>query len=245
MKKILTAALLLVCSGSFAQTGVVVTRKTMTGAEYAGFMKKVPKVTDTKIYDSEGKIIDSVKARQMLKSFDYEMWQAIPNGQTEYKKMLVKVNHDRQEKRDAGDVKFFWPKNPKLSNGMILDLTPLAKHTNISKLDGKAVVLLFRNKYYGFMYQGINDAIANSISSNKFEVFVITNLDYASAKTAQKNAPILNAHHIVDAQDLTNFYETGGDALIVVTNAKHEITYAAKSGPAMAPRMLNSLLKAL
>ncbi|HEY9535514.1 MAG TPA: hypothetical protein VIQ77_13310 [Mucilaginibacter sp.] len=242
MKKVFTAVLVISSFAVFAQTTIKVVRRQMTGAEA---MKMMPKITDAKIYDREGNIVDSAKARQMVKTFDYQINQTIPDGQTEYKHVLMKVDHAMEARMDASSRLMFRPSNPKLWDGVILDLTPLAKHTDISKLDGKAVVLLFRNKYYGFMYQGINDAIANSISSNKFEVFVITNLDYASAKTAQKNAPILNAHHIVDAQDLTNFYETGGDALIVVTNAKHEITYAAKSGPAMAPRMLNSLLKAL
>ncbi|GAA4104227.1 hypothetical protein [Mucilaginibacter panaciglaebae] len=245
MKKILAVVLLLVCSGAFAQTGAVMTRKTMTGAEYAEFMKRVPKITDTKIYDREGNIVDSAKARELVKTFDYQINQTIPSGQTEYKHVLMKVDHAMEARMDASSRLMFRPSSPKLWDGVILDLTPLAKHTDISKLDGKAVVLLFRNRNYGYMYKGINDAIANFIDGNKFEVFAITNLDYASAKAAQKAAPILNARYVVDAQDLIDFYETGGDALIVVTNAKHEITYAAKGGPAMVPRTLNKLLKEL
>lgn len=242
MKKILILALLLVGSATFAQQTVRVVTKQMTGAEA---MKIIPKVTDPKIYDRAGNIIDSAEARAKVKSFDYEMGMAIPAGQKEYKNVLFKVDHAQQDEMDARFKMMMRPANPKVWEGVTLDLTPLAKHTDTTKLVGKAVVLLFRNQNYGFMYKSINDAIENSIDKNKFEVFVITKLDYASAKTAQKNAPILNAHHIVDAQDLTDAYETKGDALIIVTNAQHQITYSAKSGPAMAGRTLNKLLKAL
>jgi len=240
MKKILIAALALSCSAAFAQQTVVVTR--MTGAEYA---RIAPKITDKNIYDQEGNIVDSAKARQMVKTFEYEMWQTIPAGQTEYKHVVAKVDHAKEERSDKTSLAMFWPKSSKLTEGVELDLSPLAKHTDVGKLEGKAVVLLFRNNQYAFMFDHINDAIANNIDNNKFEVFAITGLDYASAKAAQKQMPILNAHHIIDAQDLINFYETKGDATVVVTNLLHQIIYAARSGPAMTPRTLNKLLKAL
>jgi len=183
----------------------------------------------------------------MVKSFDYQTGQATPAGQIENKHVLIKVNHEVQDQRDKADFTYFRPESPKLWIGAKLDLTPLAKHTDVSKLDGKAVVLLFYIGANGYknMYDGINDAIDNSIDSHKFEVLAITHLDYAAAKTALKNVPILNAHHIVDAPDVVDYYETRGHAVIVVTNAEHQITYAAKDGPAMVPRTLNKLLKAL
>jgi hypothetical protein len=243
MKKILIAVLLLSCTTAFAQTTSVVTR--MTSAEYAEYVKNLPKVKDKNIYDQEGNVVDSAKARQMVKTFEYKMIQTIPPGQTEYKLIITKVNHAQEESRDKTWLAAFWPKSPKLAEGTTLDLSPLAKHTDVGNLEGKAIVLLFRNNNYAFMFNQINDAIANNIDNNKFEVFAITGLDYASAKAAQKQMPILNAHHIIDAQDLINFYETKGDATVVVTNLQHQIIYAARSGPAMTPRTLNKLLKAL
>jgi len=241
MKNILTVALLLSGSVTLAQTGKL---RTMTGAEAT---KMLPKITDSKYYDREGHVIDSAKARQMIKSFDYETWGAIPAGQTEYKNVLVKVNHAQQDKKDAGFRLFSRPKNPKLWDGATLDLTPIAKHTDVSKLDGKAIVLLFWNGApgYKYMYDNINEIVSNYIAGNKFEVFAITHLDYESAKNNQKNNPIMNAYHIVDAGDITDFYDTEHKALIVVTNAQHQITYAAQNAPEMLPRTLNKLLKGL
>lgn len=247
MKNLYTAALLLSCTAAFAQNTVVSTRHTMTAAEYAEFMKNAPKVTDMNYYDTEGHIVDSVKAKAMVKSFDYEKWQEKPAGATEYKYVLHKVNQAMQEKRDARDADYFWPKSSKLTKGATLDLTALAKHTDIKKLDGKAIVMLFYINTTGYksMYDEINDAVSNNIDNNKFEVLAITRLDYKGAKNLQKEVPILNAHHIVDAEDLTNFYETEGIAVTVVTNQQHQIIYAAQNAPAMTPRTLNRLLKAL
>lgn len=246
MRKILTTALMLSCLAVFAQntTTTKVVMKQMTGAEA---MRMLPKVTDPKIYDREGNVIDSAEARAKVKSFDYKMGMSIPAGQTEYKHVLSKVDHVQQDQMDASVRMMFRPANPKLWDGVTLDLSPLAKHMDVSKLDGKAIVLLFYMGANGYkdMYDGINDAVANSIDSHKFEVIAITHLDYIAAKNTLKSVPILNAHHIVDAADVTDFYETGHHAMIVVTNAQHQITYAAKDGPAMAPRTLNKLLKAL
>jgi len=216
----------------------------MTGAEFA---RIAPKITDKKIYDQAGNVVDSARARQMIKTFEYEMWQVKPAGQTEYKHVIIRVNRAAEDKRDAGDKQFFWPKSNRLAEGTTLDLSALAKHIDVGKLGGKAVVLLFYIGASGYknMYDGINDAVDNSIDGHKFEVIAITHLDYASAKTAQKAVPILNAHHVVDAQDLTDFYETERHAVIVITNTQHQIIYAAKDGPVMVPRTLNKLLKTL
>lgn len=236
--------MLLTCSATFAQRTTVSTRSTMTAAE---FKRRFPAITDRTNYDMDGNVIDSVKAKEMIKSFDYERGRAIPKGQAEEKRVLIKVNHVAEDKRDAGDLKFFWPNSSKLVKGATLDLSPLAKHTDVGKLDGKALVLLFYIGANGYkeMYDGINDAVDNSVDKHTFEVLAITHLDYASAKTALKNVPILNAHQIVDAGDVTDFYETDRHAVIVVTNMQHQIIYAAKEGPVMAPRTLNKLLKEL
>jgi len=242
MKKILIAALILSCSAAFAQTTTTVTMKQMKGSDV---IKMMPKITDSKIYDRQGNIVDSIKAHDMVRSFDYTLGMGKPEGQTEYKRMIFKVDHNTEGRFDA-DVKMrLRPQSPKLWEGVTLDLTPLANHADLSKLEGKAVVLLIRTRQYAEMYLRINEVIADNINSNKFEVFAITNLDYAAAKAAQKDAPILNAHHIVDAKDITDFYNVGNQTVVVITNTKHQITYAITAEAAMIPRIMNGLLKAL
>ncbi|TSJ38870.1 hypothetical protein FO440_20425 [Mucilaginibacter corticis] len=242
MKKFITAALLLSCSASFAQNGTTTTQRTIKGSD---LIKMMPKVTDPKVYDMAGNVIDSVKAKQMLKTFDYNLGMAQPVGQTEFKHVLIKANHALDARIDKETRVRCRPKSPKLWEGTVLDLKPFAKHTDLNKLQGKALVLLFRARQYPLMYPKINDVIANYISNNKFEVFAINNLSYEDAMAAQKADPVLNAHNIIDAQDITDFYETNNEAVIVVTNAQHQITYAVTGEVAVTPWVLNGLLKAL
>ncbi|MDB5157821.1 MAG: hypothetical protein JWR50_2528 [Mucilaginibacter sp.] len=241
MKKIISAALLLSCSVAFGQQATV-TPKTMTGAQ---FNAMIPKVTDPKVYDMSGKVLDSVKVKQMVKTLDYGVGMAKLAGQTEYKHVLIKANHATNARIDKETRLTRRPKSPKLWEGTALDLKPLAKHVDIDKLQGKALVLLFRASQYPKMYPKINDVIANYIGDNKFEVFAISNLSYEDAMNAQKADPVLNAHNIIDAQDITDFYETEGDAVIVVTNAQRQITYAVTAQVGVTPWVMNGLLKAL
>lgn len=252
MKRTFTAALLISVFAACSKTTVtketaatketIATFKIVKGSE---IKKLMPDITDPKIYDSTGNVVDSATARRMVRSFDYTLGRGTPVGQAETKRMLFKVNHATEGRFDADMKMRLRPKSPKLWEGVTLDLTPLAKHADLSKLNGKAIVLLFWNNRYGNMYERVNDVTSDYINGNKFAVFAITDLGYAEAKTAQKTTPILNARHIVDAQDITSFYATGGDALVVVTNAQHKITYAVTGSAAMTPRILNSLLKTL
>ena len=125
MKKIFTVALLLSCSAVFAQQTVVVTRKTMTGAEANRMFSKI---TDPKIYDMSGNLIDSVKAAQMVKTFDYTMGRGTPVGQTETKRVLFKSNHAMDARIDKETRVYNRPKSEKLHEGVVLDLKPFAKH---------------------------------------------------------------------------------------------------------------------
>jgi len=242
MKKIITAALVLSCSAAFAQTSTTTTQRTIKGSD---LIKMMPKVTDPKIYDMDGKVLDSVKIKQMVKTLDYGVGMAKPAGQTEYKHVLMKANHTIDARIDKETRVRCRPKSPRLWEGTVLDLKPFAKHTDLNKLQGKALVLLFRARQYPLMYPKINDAIANYIGNNKFEVFAINNLSYEDAMTAQKADPVLNAHNIIDAHDITDFYEINNEAVIVVTNAEHQITYAVTGEVAVTPWVLNGLLKAL
>jgi hypothetical protein len=243
MKRLLVAMLLLNCTVGFAQTQTTVTRKTMTGAEFA---KMFPKVTDPRVYDRSGKVVDSAEARKLVKTFEWGISQAIPEGQTEYKHVLTKVNLKRQEESDRATRLQFRPASPKLWEGVTLDLSPLAKRTDLDKLEGKAVVLIFWLSQSGSnMYSQVNDVIADYIGTNKFEVFAITHHPYDVAIPAFKRNPILNAHNVFDAQSIVDFYGTEEKATIVVTNSQHQITYAITGHAGMTPRMLYKLFKTL
>jgi hypothetical protein len=242
MKAFFVAILLSCCSVVFAQNIIVVKEKSITGGEYNRIM---PKVTDPKVYDRAGNVLDSVKVRQMVKTFDYGVGQAIPKGQTEYKHVLMKLDHVREAEIDARTKLQFRPKSPKFWEGVTLDLSPLAKRIDLSKLEGKAVVLIFwSNQYPGSMFAPTNDVIADYIGGGKFDVYAITQLPYDVAKEYLTKTPI-NAHQILNAQSIVDFYDTQNDVVVVVTNAKHQVTFAITGQAAMTPRTLNKLLKEL
>jgi hypothetical protein len=243
MNRVFTALLLLNAWAGFAQTQTTATRKTMTGAEYA---KMFPKVTDPKIYDRSGKVLDSAEVKKLVKTFEWGVGQAIPEGQTEYKHVLIKANLKYQAEADKATKLQFRPESPKLWEGVTLDLSPLANRTDLAKLEGKAVVLIFWISQSGVnMYSQVNDVIADYIGNAKFEVFAITHHPYDVAMPAFKRNPVLNAHNVFDAQSIVDYYGTDNKPVIVVTNAQHQITYAITQHAGMTPRTLNKLFKEL
>jgi len=246
MKKVISAALLLSCSVAFAQTTAIVTQKTIKGSD---MIKMMPKITDPKIYDKAGNIVDSAAAVAMLKTYNYTQGYGIPAGQTETKHMIFKTDPAQQKAMDDRVKLMLRPANPKLWEGKTLDLKPLVTHTDTGKLAGKAVILIFW-KNVGqpvgvTSYAEINDIVAKYIGSNKFEVFAITNLDYDGAFDYSRINPISNAHHIMDAKAITDAYNIKDKPAIIVTDTKHQITYSATDFPAMTPRVLNKQLSEL
>jgi hypothetical protein len=201
------------------------------------------------IYGDDGKIIDSATAVAMLKTFKYKSHFGIPPGQTELKRMVSKIDSVAQEREDKNIIALSRAESPKLWPGAKLDLGPLSGRTDIAKLDGKAVVLIFwranAHPRGTTSYEEINDVIAKYIDKKKFEVMAITGLAYNEAKKYNNINPILNAHFIIDAQAILNAYGVGDKPAIVVTDTNHLVKYAVVNYVAITPRILNNLLSEL
>jgi hypothetical protein len=219
----------------------VLTKTDMQKPEFKAMMS----VTDKTIYDQEGNIVDSVTAKAKERTFEYSIGLGVPKGQTAYKRMLFKVDTARQNITDGFIKKSWRPESPKLWEGVTLDLSELSKRTDVSKLNGQALVLIFWKRHPGKMYERVNEVIAEYIGNDKFKVFAITHESYTDAVSAFKKDPILNAKNIVDAQSIVDFYGTDNIPTIVVTNARHQVTFAIKEYAVLIPRTLNKLLKAL
>jgi hypothetical protein len=203
-------------------------------------------ITDKNIYDMEGNILDSAAAAKLLRTYEYQSAWAIPKGQTSLKRVVQKVDPVKQAEMDRYVKMVNRPKSNKLWEGVTLDLSPLEKRTDLEKLQGKAVVLIFWSAQPAHdLYGRVNEVIADNMGSNKFEVFAITHNPYNVAKEGLKKNPILNAKLVLDAPGIVDYYETGNKPVIVVTNAQHQITYAITSYATMTPRILNKLLKEL
>ncbi len=242
MKTLFIAALLGCWSVAFAQTGIVTTRKSMTGEEYKKFSAQF-KVTDPNIYDASGNIVDSVAAKKMVRTYEYEMSvRTIEGGGA--KRIISKVNLPRREQKDKVEMQEYRPKSEKLQEGVTLDLSPLVKRTDLSKLEGKAVVLIFWKPQYRGMYTQVNEVIDDFIGTNKFDVFAITHLPYDAANEYLKKYPI-NGHQVVDASGIVDFYGIDDEPVIVITNAQHQITYSIKGEVGLMARTLHKALKEL
>jgi hypothetical protein len=218
-----------------SQTGGVDVRKLIGG------------ITDQNIYDMDGNILDSVTAGKMLRTYDYYSAFSIPKGQTSLKRVVKKAD----PKEDAETERYMKithrPKSSKLWDGITLDLKPLEQRTDVSKLEGKGIVLIFwkgsasAHRYY----ESINDVIADNIGDKKFDVFAITAQSYNEAKQSLQKNPILNAHQIIDAESVIDDYGITEPFVLVVTNARHQVTYAITTFAAVTPRVLKRLFKEL
>jgi hypothetical protein len=194
----------------------------------------------------DGNVLDSVTVIKLLKTYEYRRAWSIPKGQTELKRVVRKIDPKQQEEIDNYYKLKHRPKSPRLWENITLDLSPLAKRTDLSQLEGKAIVLIFwTDSRSSNIYSEVNEVIANYIGQNKFEVFAVTHLPYDVAATVLKRSPILNAHQIISVPSVTDFYQTEDMPVIVVTNAQHQITYTMTNNVDITPRMLNNLLKAL
>lgn len=245
MKRLLVAALMLCCSVAFSQAvkieGKVLTKADMQKPEFKAMMS----VTDRTIYDQEGNVVDSVTAKAKEHTFEYGIGIGKPKGQTEYKRMLFKTDTARQNITDGFVRKAWRPESPKLWEGVTLDLTPLSNRVSTDQFKDKALVLIFWTSHPGKLYERINEVIGDYIGGDKFKVLAITHLSYTEAASASKKDPILNAKNIVDAQNIIDFYGTENKPTIVVTNTRHQITFAIKEYAVLIPRTLNKLLKQL
>jgi hypothetical protein len=241
MRILLVAFLLVYSTTVFGQ--VVRTQQSMSGEEYKKWRASI-EPTDHIIYDMSGNVIDSATAKKMAKTFEYEIGLQKRAGESEYKYIIRKVNLAKKEQEDEARLPNYRPKSEKLAQGITLDLSPLAKRTDLSKLEGKAVVLIFWKPQYGGMFTPVYQVIDDFMDGNKFDVFAITDLSYDAARDFLKKYPI-NGHQILEAPSITDYYGIDNEPVIVVTNAQHQITYAIKGSVAVIPRMLHKAFKEL
>jgi hypothetical protein len=245
MKMPFVVALLLCCSVAFAQTEKIEAKEIKKGSELQKKLNTMLSVTDPTIYDKEGDVIDSVMAKSKVRTFEYTLGIGMPKGQTEYKRVLFKVDTARQTITDGFVRMRLRPASPKLWEKVTLDLSPLANRTDLDKLKGKAVILIFWISHTSKFYEPVNEVIADYIKNDKFVVFAITHHPYDVAIKAFKTDPILNARNVFDAPGIVDFYDTENKPVMIVTNAQHQITLAITDYPVLIPRTLNKLLKQL
>ncbi|MBC7398852.1 MAG: hypothetical protein H7289_02820 [Mucilaginibacter sp.] len=102
-------------------------------------------VTDRKIYQRDGTIVDSVKAAAMVKSFEYETGFGTPIGQTEMKRIITRIDpkHKMETYQLMKIIQQMRLKSTRLQDGLTLDLKPIAKSVDTTKLTGKAIIMIF------------------------------------------------------------------------------------------------------
>jgi hypothetical protein len=252
MKYILFVIAILCSTVAIAQDTketITVVRKTitMTGAEVK---RMFGNVTDKKIYQRDGTIVDSVKAAAMVKSFEYGLGYGTPAGQTEMKHLITKI--DPAQKMDLyqriKSMPAFMLKSPKLQDGLILDLKPIAKSVDTTKLVGKAIIMIFwcPGCYNGTRhdeYREVNDVISTYYNPDKLQVIAVTNAPFDLAADELKKNPILNARHVFEGSYVTDEYQTDNRPVIIMTDKAHKILFSVKNNTAVTNWMLNKLLK--
>jgi hypothetical protein len=205
------------------------------------------KITDPKIYDKEGNIVDSLTAIGKVKSFEYTLgWSR--NKEGELKRTLFKINPEAQILMDANARKMFSPKSEKLQEGILLDLKPLSKRIDLQELKGKAVLLIFwgNGLYAGSKadaYEEVNEVLEKFKNPEKLQIIAITHHSVDDATRALAKSPIVNTRHILNAEDVNQAYETENRPVIVLTDKMHKIVYSIKNNATMTPRILNNTLK--
>lgn len=249
---LLIACFSLTCSSLFAQsehrTIVKTEAKVVNGADMQKMFGNVV-ITDPKIYDQEGNVVDSAEAVRLLKTYDYQLgWRKNKDG--EFKKLLTKIDPERQAMTDASTKISLRPASLKLQEGVVLDLKPLGKDIDRKTTEGKAVMLIFwcDGCFSGSTpdaYAAINDVLSTYFNPDKLEILTITHHPIEVASAALKKNPIVNTQHIVDAGKITAAYETGNRPVIVLTDKDHKIVYSITNNAMMTPRILNKIFKEL
>lgn len=250
MKHIFFAIAILCSTVALAQdnkqtTTVVRKTITMTGPEASRMFSNV---TDRKIYQRDGKVIDSAKAVAMVKSFEYALGYGNIEGQTTMKRMIMKINPKQklelyQRIKSSSDLK-----SQKLQDGLTLDLNPMAKRVDTSKLTGKAIIMIFwcpgcYNGTRNNEYFEINELISTYYNPDKLQIIAITNAPFDVAADELKKSPILNARHVFEGSYVTAGYQTENKPVIVMTDKAHKIIFSVAYNTGVTTWMLNKLLK--
>jgi hypothetical protein len=250
-RSILTVTLLLSTYFLYAQdTTRKATSVTSTVIKKGSEMQKMlmgVKITDPKIYDRAGNIVDSLEAIAKVKSFLYTLgWASNKDG--EYKRTLFKIDPEVQVIIDANSKKLRLPKSERIREGLPLDLRPLSKRLSLKELEGKAVLLIFwcdgcLSGAIPDAYKEINEVLTKFKDPDKLEILAITHHLSEHASKALMRNPIVNNRHIVDASDINDSYETGNLPLLILTDQRHKILYAVTGNLPITPRILNNTLK--
>jgi hypothetical protein len=204
---------------------------------------------DPNIYDTEGNIVDSAKAAQMVRSLDYTMAYQKLKGQTAFKHVVIKTMPKVQlmAYEYMKSVPYLNVQSPELQDGQILNLKPIAKRIDTTTLAGKAVIMIFwcPQCYNGSkpdQYREINEAIAPFANSDKLQVLAITNVQPYEATDALKKSPILYARMLSGASAVTYKYEMGDQNAIIMTDTKHKIIFSLANRVPITSQVLHKLL---
>ncbi|MEJ7557192.1 MAG: hypothetical protein WKF66_02720 [Pedobacter sp.] len=252
MKRFTLIALLLISTQLLAQEEerrkVVSVRSTAikNGSELQKMLGGV-KITDPKIYDRAGNVVDSLEAIAKVKSFLYTLGWA-QNKAREYKRTIFKIDPEAQVLMDANTKQLRLPKSLKLREGVRLELKPLAKKLDLKTLEGKAVLLIFwcDGCYSGSQadaYAEVNEVLSKYNNPDKLAIIAITHHTPEHAAKALIRNPIVNTRHIVDAEVINQAYESGNQPLMVLADKSHKIIYAISGNVTITPRILNNTLK--
>ena len=243
MKRISLIATLCLCYffsiGQTTQGKTTVVRyETLTGPEAIRKME-ASKPKDPRIYDVNGKVIDSAEVQRLLATYEY--WLGRHRINNEYKHVLSKINFEQQAEIDRETKLKLKPYSPKLQEGTTLDLKPFKKYTDIKALDDKAIVLIiWCDGCYGGnidAYKPVNDVLRRFINQEKLAIMTVTSHSVEQANVALKKSPIINTQHIIAATDIIKEFEIKRP-VILITDTDHKILYSVTNNAEMTARTL-------
>ncbi|MES2828759.1 MAG: hypothetical protein V4687_11400 [Bacteroidota bacterium] len=253
IKPVICIIILFFSSSIYGQTEerkIVKTESKSVIMKGSDVQKMLGSVTDKLIYDEHGKIIDSLEADKMVKTFKYTLGFGLVKGLEGMRRKLSRFSDARWEQMDSISRKSRKPQNIKIQEGMTLDLKPLSKRVELDELKSKTVILIFwcRGCYVGSgrdAYASLNDVLLKYKNPEKFRILVVTHHSYDEAAEALKVSPIVNDQHIYNASQITEAYETRNRPHIIMTDQNHKIIYSVTDNAMSTPRTVDKFLKAL
>lgn len=224
--------------------------KTVTGEEAEKLSAAIRNITDPNIYDRQGNVVAPAKAAEMEKSFEYHVSAGQTPGKTGFRHLIARVDPETEERvyQTVNNIPLLKVKSPKLQEGVMLKLKPIAKRVDTNKLVGKAIVMIFwRPAHAGEpitdQYHEINRAIAPFANSDKLQVIAITHLGFPAAVDELKYNPILNAQMVTNGSNITDDYGTGEEPVLIMTDTSHKIILSSTRHVFETAWMLHKLLQ--